>query len=210
MPAPSRMAAATSRWGKARMCCTTLCCGPRTGPIRWHGLSIRNSIATAHSNTARMRCRNRRAVVRLRVPDGSEDLQHIGASDLRHRHLPDTREGIPLEGQHPLAAVRPTSLAGLLLFHHMCGGFGEAWHALRTTFLCERVATLAGQLAVGQRLLPSLGERDQRDPAEPELAAPAVCLPGGRLSRDRRSVRAKRGPVEHQLRPRHRSLLTNL
>ena len=28
------MAAATSRWGKALMCCTTLCCGPRTGPIR--------------------------------------------------------------------------------------------------------------------------------------------------------------------------------
>ena len=148
--------------------------------------------------------------LRLRVPDGSEDLQHIGARDLRHRHLPDTWEGVPLEGQDPLAAVRPTSLAGLLLFHHMCGGFGEAWHALRTTFLCERVATLAGQLAVGQGLLPSLGERDQRDPAEPELAAPAVCLPGGRLSRDRRSVRAKRGPVEHQLRPRHRSLLTNL
>ena len=137
--------------------------------------------------------------LRLRVPDGSEDLQHIGASDLRHRHLPDTWEGVPLEGQDPLAAVRPTSLAGLLLFHHMCGGFGEAWHALRTTFLCERVATLAGQLAVGQRLLPSLGERDQRDPAEPELAAPAACLPGGRLSRDCRSVRAKRGPVEHQL-----------
>ena len=50
-----------------------------------------------------------------------------------------------------------------------------------------------------ERLLPSLGERDQRDPAEPELAAPAACLPGGRLSRDRRSIRAKRGPVEHQL-----------
>ena len=49
------MAAATSRCGKARMCSTTSCWGPRTGPIRWHGLSIRNSIATAHSNTARMR-----------------------------------------------------------------------------------------------------------------------------------------------------------
>ena len=137
--------------------------------------------------------------VRLRVPDGSEDLQHIGASDLRHRHLPDTWEGVPLEGQDPRAAVRPTSLAGLLLFYHTRGGFGEARYTQRTTFLCERVAALAGQLAVGQRLFPGLGERDQRDPAEPELAAPAACLPGGRLSRDRRSVRAKRGPVEHQL-----------
>ena len=135
----------------------------------------------------------------LRVPDGSEDLQHVGASDLRPRYLPDAREGVPLEGQDPLAAVRPTSPAGLFLLHHTRGGFGEARHALRTTLLGKRVAALAGQLTVGQRLFPGLGERDQRDPAEPELAAPAACLPGGRLSRDRRSVRAKRGPVEHQL-----------
>ena len=109
--------------------------------------------------------------VRLRVPDGSEDLQHVGARDLRDRHLPDAREGVPLEGQDPLAALRPTSPAGLLLFHNTRGGFGEAWHALRTTLLGKRVAALAGQLTVGQRLLPRLGERDQRDAAEPELAA---------------------------------------
>ena len=56
------IADATSRCGKARMCCTTSCWGPRTGSIRSHGLSIRNSIATAHSKTARMRWRSRRAV----------------------------------------------------------------------------------------------------------------------------------------------------
>ena len=112
--------------------------------------------------------------LRLRVPDGGEDLQHVGARDLRHRHLPDTREGVPLEGQDPLAAVRPTSPAGALLFHHTRGGFSEARYALRTTLLGKRVAALAGQLAVGQRLLPGLGEGDQRDAAEPELAAPAA------------------------------------
>ena len=42
-----------------------------------------------------------------------------------------------------------------------------------TTLLGKRVAALACQPAVGQRLLPGLGERDQRDAAEPELAAPA-------------------------------------
>ena len=104
--------------------------------------------------------------VSLRVPDGSEDLKHVGASDLRDRHLPDAREGVPLEGQDPLAAVRPTSPAGLLLFYHARGGFGEARYALPTMLLGKRVAALAGQLAVGQRLFPGLGEGDQRDAAE--------------------------------------------
>ena len=78
--------------------------------------------------------------VRLRVPDGSEDLQHVGARDLRDRHLPNAREGVPLEGQDPVAAVRPTSPAGLLLFYHTRGGFGEARYALPTTLLGKRVA----------------------------------------------------------------------
>ena len=33
--------AATSRCGSARMCWTRSRCGPRIGPIRWHGLSSR-------------------------------------------------------------------------------------------------------------------------------------------------------------------------
>ncbi len=61
-PRAVRIAAATLRCGNARMCCTTSCCGPRTEPIRSHGVSMRNSIATAHSSTARMRWRSHRAV----------------------------------------------------------------------------------------------------------------------------------------------------
>ena len=68
--------------------------------------------------------------------------------------------------------MRPTSPAGLLLFYHTRGGFGEGRYALPTTLLGKRVAALAGQLTVGQRLFPGLGEGDQRDAAEPELAAP--------------------------------------
>ena len=52
-----RMAVATSRWGKACRCSTTSRWGPRTGPIRSQGLLILNSMATAHSNTARRRTR---------------------------------------------------------------------------------------------------------------------------------------------------------
>ena len=86
----------------------------------------------------------------------------------------DTREGVPLEARNPFVAVRPTSPAGLPLFHHTRGGFGEGRHALRAMLLRERVTTLTRQLAVGQCLLPRLGEADQRDAAEPELAAPAA------------------------------------
>ena len=57
-----RIAAATSAWGNARMCCTRSCWGPSTGPRRSHGLSVRNSNAMAQSITELMRWRTRRAV----------------------------------------------------------------------------------------------------------------------------------------------------
>ena len=46
------IAPATSPCGTARMCSTTLCCWPRTGPSRPQGLSPRYSMATAQSITA--------------------------------------------------------------------------------------------------------------------------------------------------------------
>ena len=60
-------AAATSRCGSACMCSTAACCGPSTEPMRSHGLSALSSIATAHSRTARIRSRTRRAVDGLRA-----------------------------------------------------------------------------------------------------------------------------------------------
>ena len=81
-------------------------------------------------------------------------------------------KGLPLEAQRPLVGLPRMVPAGALLFHHLHGGFGEARYALPTTLLGKRVAALAGQLTVGQRLFPGLGEGDQRDAAEPELAAP--------------------------------------
>ena len=49
------IADSTSRCGSAFMCFTTRFCGPSTDLTRWQGLSVRYSIATAHSNTERMR-----------------------------------------------------------------------------------------------------------------------------------------------------------
>ena len=120
--------------------------------MRSQGLSIRNSIATAHSNTARMRCRNRRAVSAFVCQMGARISSTSALVTSETGIFPMRGKGVPLEGQDPLAAVRPTSPAGLLLFYHTRGGFGEARYALPTTLLGKRVAALAGQLTVGQRL----------------------------------------------------------
>ena len=116
---------------------------------------------------ARMRCRKPPGGVRLRVPDGSEDLQHIGARDLRDRHLPDAWEGVPLEGQDLRAAVRPTSLAGLAsVLPHARWLRRSSVHPAHDVSL-RAGRRLAGQLAVGQRLFP--GPRRAR-PARPGRA----------------------------------------
>jgi len=61
-----------------------------------------------------------------------------------------------------------------LLLHYPLGGFGEGGHVARASSLGQGIPTLAGQLAVGPRLLAGLGEGDQRDAAESEVAAAAA------------------------------------
>ena len=61
---------------------------------------------------------------------------------------------------------------GPLLLDHAPGGLGERGDAHGAPLLGHRVAARAGELAVGQRLLPRLGQRDQGHAAEPELALP--------------------------------------
>ena len=101
-------------------------------------------MVTAHSRTARRRWRTRRAVGRLLVPDGREDLEHVGARNLRDRHLADAREGQPPQARHPLAGVSRVAPSGPLLFQQTGGGFGEGRDALATSLLDERVPALAG------------------------------------------------------------------
>ena len=96
----------TSRWGKACMCRTTFCWVPRTGPIRSQGLSILNSMATAHSNTARRRWRTRRAVGAFRCQMG-ERISSTSTLVTSERHPADARQGEPPQARHPLAGVSP-------------------------------------------------------------------------------------------------------
>ena len=110
---------------------------------------------------------------RLHVPDRPEDLEQVSACHLRDRHLADARECVALQAAQPDFRVLRIAPTGLLLFHHRRGSLGEARHALGAPLFCERVAALAGQLAVGQRFLTCFGERDQDDAAESELAPPA-------------------------------------
>ena len=112
--------------------------------------------------------------LRLPVPDGREDLEHVGARDLRDGHLADAREGEPPQARHPLAGVSPIAPAGPLLFQHTRGGFGKGRYALGAALLRQWVPALAGKLAVDERLLPGLGQRDQGNAAESELTAAAA------------------------------------
>ena len=94
----------------------------------------------------------------LPVPDGGEDLKQVGAGDLGDRHLAEAREGEPPQAGHPLAVVTPAAPAVPLLFQHKRGSFGEGGDALGAALLGKGVSALAGQLAVGQRFLPGLGQ----------------------------------------------------
>ena len=120
-----------------------------------------------------MRCRNRRAV--------SAFVCQMGARISSTSALVTSETGIfPMRGKAYRSKVKIHSRPCARLRQPACfcsttrrGGFGEA--SVRpdlATLLGKRVAALAGQLTVGQRLFPGLGEGDQRDAAEPELAAP--------------------------------------
>ena len=82
-------------------------------------------------------------------------------------------KSVAFQAAQPVPRVSRTAPAGLLLLQHARSGFGEAGHALGAAFLCQRVTALAGQLAIGQCLFASLGERNQGATAESEFATSA-------------------------------------
>ena len=106
----------------------------------------------------------------LGVPDRRKDLQHVGARDLRHRDIPDAREGVDLQGAEPVPRVRGAPPPGPLLLDHPLGGLGEGGDAHQPPLLRERIAARSGELAVGERLFAGLGQRDQFNAAESEFA----------------------------------------
>ena len=112
--------------------------------------------------------------LRLVVPEGGEDRQHVGARHVGNQACADAGEGVAFQARQPAFRVPAALPAGPLLVQHAAGGVGERRRLLRAAFLRERVAALAGQLTVGQRLLARLGERDQLRAAEPEFLVPAA------------------------------------
>jgi hypothetical protein len=66
--------------------------------------------------------------------------------------------------------VPPAAPAAAILFEHPLGRLGEGGNAVSTPLLGEGIAAGAGQLAIGERQLASLGERDESSGAEPEFA----------------------------------------
>ena len=77
-----------------------------------------------------------------------------------------------------------TPPAGPLLLQHARSGFGEGRDALGAALLGERVPALPGELAVGRRLFPDLGQRDQGKAAESKLTAATAfhCTGSSRAS----------------------------
>ena len=53
--------------------------------------------------------------LRLLVPDGREDLQHVAAGHLRHQSPADPREGVGFQAAKPGARVPGVAPSGLFL-----------------------------------------------------------------------------------------------
>ncbi len=112
--------------------------------------------------------------LRLAVPDGFEDFQHIVGRHLGDRPLADAGENIVLEAAPPVAGVARVAPALAQLVPDPLGGRGEQRYALGAAAVGERVSAVAGELAVDEGLVAGLGERDEPDAAESDVAPPAA------------------------------------
>ena len=101
--------------------------------------------------------------------------------------MPMRGEGEPPQTRQPLAMVTLAAPAAPLLFQHTRSSFSEGGDALGAAFLGKGVPALASELTVGLRLLSGLGQGDQGEAAESELAPtatddeplnPAACSAG--------------------------------
>ena len=96
----------------------------------------------------------------LAVPDRRENLQHVGAVDLRDRAIADAREGVVLQAVEPRLRLPAPAPAGALALDHGGGGLGEGRHVLQAALVGQGVAARACDLPVRERLVAGLGERD--------------------------------------------------
>lgn len=107
----------------------------------------------------------------LHVPDGSEYPYHVGAGHLRHRHLADEREGVAFQAAQPDLRVLGVAPAGPQLFLDLHSDLREGRQRLGAALLGQRIAALAGELAIGEGFLARFLERNERKSTEPEFGS---------------------------------------
>ena len=88
--------------------------------------------------------------------------------------MADAREDMVLEAPPPVAGVARVAPALPQLVPDAFGGGGEQGDALGAAAVGQRVSAVAGELAVGNGPLAGLGERDEPDAAESDVAPPAT------------------------------------
>ena len=131
------------------------------------------------------------------VPDRPQRVDDVGARHVADGHPADVREREPGEARLPVLGVPRVAPAGPEVVPDPLGGLGEGGHAAGAALLGERIASGAGELAVGEGDLTGLLERDEREAAESEFPASAAG-PSPRSTRptcwrsSRRSGRSRR------------------
>ena len=96
------------------------------------------------------------------VPDRRENPDHVGARHLRNRHLSDARDGVALQAAQPELRMLGGTPARPQLVPDLPGRVREGGRRLDAALLRQRIASLAGQLPVGERLLSGFLESGAR------------------------------------------------
>ena len=153
------------------MCCTTLCCGPRPGRSGHRGCRSGTPSPPPTPTPRGCAAATRRAV--------SAFVCQMGARISSTSALVTSETGIfPMRGKAYRSKVKIHSRPCVRLRQPAC--FCSTTRAVASAKLgtpCYDASRQAGRRPRGpaygwQRLFPGLGEGDQRDAAEPELAAP--------------------------------------
>ena len=167
------------------------CCGPRTDRTRSQGLSVRNSIATAHSNTERMRWCTDWAVDPFvcQIGDGIFRMSPL----VTDRHLADARErGVAGSTRRHFPVKLPVALkAARAVFVYADPGhetatalrsWGDAhrrlWDALRERGRSVEVVAVfrtPGELERARTTLGRWANTAASSPATPEPGRAARC-----------------------------------
>ena len=125
------------------------------------------------------------------VPDRSKDADHVRGRQLRNWHVTDAGEGVPFQAGQPELRMLGRAPSRPQLLPNLPGRVREGGQRPGPTLPGQRIASLAGQLPVRERLLPGFLQRYQGESAEPELSSAATDgeawiqprLPVGRTSR---------------------------